>query len=825
MFFFSRALLATSFLALAACGGGGSSSSSSGSSSSGGGGANPPPRLSFFSHGGYIGSGESATLNWASDGTSCTAGGGWSGAKSASGSQTVGPLTQTTTFTLSCTNMSSTASNATVTIVTGSPLPPAPTASKVISEENLTSLDFSRLPYGVQAMAWSPVTQRLYAVTTQDSPTAPNSLLSINPVTLTVQVLSMEGPMLSIAVTDNGQYVYVGHRAFVGDTVNGVRRVRTSDLTVDLSFPVGTTNSSVLRMAPAPGSAHTVAVIANRLTSEYEEYGLIIYDDAVPRPKFAAPSTMNAPNPPEVPINVIDADWSADGSMIYTSGSYSAGLHYLDVDAQGVTFNRHRNWPTASPGTVVDDRYFSTDGRVFNLDGPVNLASRIPDYYFPSPARLPVPSRGKVFSVGTNLDGLFEDGTRIMSFDIDTYAYIDAVVFNGLAHFRPGQVESWGTDGLAISAENQLIIAHGTFAAAGGVPPEFPDTLPVLASGVGRNPAGDLVNFRVANVRAWATASNSCGKLYVSTARDSWVRPGAVLEVNPDTLTITRSASGGADPFILSASEDCSTLYVGQQYSSSALRLRASDLATTDVLPVGGEYFSRVRSMSVAPGQPQTVALSLGDVERTLCAGSDDGVLIYDGNVARPLYKPDDNLFSIKSVAFGANPAILYAEDVFNVYAFDANENGLSNRRTVMPNPRTTWDYDLGRDLHFDPVANRVYNKLGNVFDATVNAELPRISLAHPPFSDGCGTPLQGAVTDPTTGKLYWIGESRQYYLGISAYARNGLTRLGAVDIGLGDQFGELGAPRDLVRLAGNRLAFVTRRGYLVVLEGGLLAP
>ena len=62
----------------------------------------PGPTLSFTASPGSITSGQSSTLNWSSTNTtSCTASGGWTGAKSVSGSQVVSP-SATTTYTLSC---------------------------------------------------------------------------------------------------------------------------------------------------------------------------------------------------------------------------------------------------------------------------------------------------------------------------------------------------------------------------------------------------------------------------------------------------------------------------------------------------------------------------------------------------------------------------------------------------------------------------------------------------------------------------------------------------------------------------------------------------
>ncbi len=65
-----------------------------------------------------IATGGSAQLTWsATDATSCTASGGWSGAKAVSGTQNVGPLTASTAFSLACTGPGGTHSaTATVTV-------------------------------------------------------------------------------------------------------------------------------------------------------------------------------------------------------------------------------------------------------------------------------------------------------------------------------------------------------------------------------------------------------------------------------------------------------------------------------------------------------------------------------------------------------------------------------------------------------------------------------------------------------------------------------------------------------------------------------------
>lgn len=64
---------------------------------------NPPPSVSLSASASSVSTGSSVGLSWTSqNATTCTAGGGWSGTKATAGSETVGPLTTATTFSLNC---------------------------------------------------------------------------------------------------------------------------------------------------------------------------------------------------------------------------------------------------------------------------------------------------------------------------------------------------------------------------------------------------------------------------------------------------------------------------------------------------------------------------------------------------------------------------------------------------------------------------------------------------------------------------------------------------------------------------------------------------
>jgi trimeric autotransporter adhesin len=79
------------------------------------------PIITFSASPVSIGAGASSVLSWSvTDATSCTASGGWSGGKAASGSDAVNP-TETTTYTLSCSNANGTSSRSITITVIGAP--------------------------------------------------------------------------------------------------------------------------------------------------------------------------------------------------------------------------------------------------------------------------------------------------------------------------------------------------------------------------------------------------------------------------------------------------------------------------------------------------------------------------------------------------------------------------------------------------------------------------------------------------------------------------------------------------------------------------------
>jgi hypothetical protein len=87
----------------------------------------PAPTVTLSANPTSVTSGGSSTLTWNStNATTCTASGGWSGARATSGSQSTGALTATTGYTLTCNGTGGSAAQSTTVTVTSTPPPPGP---------------------------------------------------------------------------------------------------------------------------------------------------------------------------------------------------------------------------------------------------------------------------------------------------------------------------------------------------------------------------------------------------------------------------------------------------------------------------------------------------------------------------------------------------------------------------------------------------------------------------------------------------------------------------------------------------------------------------
>ena len=797
-------------LGVASCGGGGGSGGAPTSV--------PPPSLqaSITASPQSVKRGGNTVLAWDTHGTACTASGGWSGPKAGTGSVTVGPLTQSLTFSLSCGAAGDSSINVSVT----DPSLTAPTSTEVVSDSGLSSLAYLLIGARVIDLVWDPQHSRLLAVTAADSAIAPSSLVAVDPMTGITQTAALGDIPTTVAVASDGRYVYVGLQHG-----GSVKRFLAADLSLDISITVATDPLSfvdIVRVSPT--NPHTIAVAATYLAGDQSgSPGLAVVDDGALRPATIQGFVKLPLYPYGTYFSASSVRWSADGSQITVD---NMGLD-LTVTAQGVTPLTQRAWGAAGRAEIHGDRLFDDVGNVFSLSGPVEKLGRLPDALGINNSRTESDAHGKAFSVQPHLlPGNFEDGSTITAYDLDRLTYIDSITFNGAANFRGGKLIKWGDDGLALAGTDSLLVAHGSFAASGGVPAPYPDTPPILDSNSAAGAGTSVVNYRLLGITARDLVADSCGHLYAATDASAFLHPSSVVEVDFETGAVLRAVHVLGEPFNLAVSDDCTTVYAALDASNSVARIRLSDMTVDAVLPLGIESSKflamlRGRSLSVAPGQPLTVAIAKGDMDVTLCGGSDDGVVIFDDTVKRPVQYQEQENSSLKSIVWGADASTLYGEDLTSINSLTVAADGSMTPRPLMPYPLGQVIYDLGRDLYFDRNSKRLFTSFGKVFDTAANTELTQIQLSDPPsVINGCGTPSATRVADSTSGKVFFV--SWNEVLSVAAYEGSTLSQINRYTLtsASGTHFYW---PLRVVRPGAGKLAVVTGTGQVILLQGALL--
>jgi hypothetical protein len=221
-------------------------------------------------------------------------------------------------------------------------------------------------------------------------------------------------------------------------------------------------------------------------------------------------------------------------------------------------------------------------------------------------------------------------------------------------------------------------------------------------------------------------------RLYVLTAQDSAQHGGSIVEVDPATGTLGRILPLRTDLVLprgpLAVSGDGQYLYVGMTTASGAQveRVRVSDFTRDLTIPVP----NGTASIKVAPGQPQTLAISTEN--------SPSSIVIYDGATARSQRFDAGNYFS-----WGANNGVLYAyENRYpqngSLHELAAGPSGLTLTRTVAHVDQ----YQSFIDSNMSYAGGQLYWDTGTVFDTV---------------SGTFSTPIVGHATTPNTTRLYAV--------------------------------------------------------------------
>jgi hypothetical protein len=208
------------------------------------------------------------------------------------------------------------------------------------------------------------------------------------------------------------------------------------------------------------------------------------------------------------------------------------------------------------------------------------------------------------------------------------------------------------------------------------------------------------------------------GRLYVAVPDTTSQTGDSIAVVDPATTTLTNTFHTGGRPSSLGPSDDGHYLYTGFQTTNFVRRYTLPDFALDLTIPLnsGSNLLSHAEDVKVAPGHPNTVAVTMGNVGIT--ARGAGGLAIFDDAVQRPaaLLLTGDDTYKL---AWGKDSTQLFAHSDPNIssqtlYVFSVDGNGVT-RRAASGFGLT----NLGLRPHYDAVTNLVYGDGGRVSNPT----------------------------------------------------------------------------------------------------------
>jgi hypothetical protein len=305
------------------------------------------------------------------------------------------------------------------------------------------------LPLSVSGIVWSDATQKLYALVPSYSSVNPGTIVEIDPfqgvIERALPIANLTPGTLTIS--DDGQYLYV---ALTGS----VQRIRTSDLGVDLTIPIGSRTVGLIREAPS--SPHTLAIRFDNLPRT-----LSIFDDAVERSQS---------------IPVSSFSWGADSSTVYAylTNGLNGSVERATLSSAGLTVAQTTTINSAALISGIYGElqfangilYWSSgatfDPTAFTLGTPFSLFASTQNTTFTAGLAVDVPHNRAYFAISDQPANGTNHVFTIQGSSLSSRAPLWLARFP--AQNLSWQFARWGTNGLAfvtdiLGSENLVLIS------------------------------------------------------------------------------------------------------------------------------------------------------------------------------------------------------------------------------------------------------------------------------------------------------------------------------------------------------------------------------
>jgi hypothetical protein len=391
---------------------------------------------------------------------------------------------------------------------------------------------WSTLSLATKDLAYSPLTQRLYAATP-----ATNSVREIDPFTGTLlRSLFVGSQPNKLAVSDTGSHLYVGL-----DGAAQVARINLATFTVDLQFPIGTDPSFgpflAHDLAVQPGNPNVLAVVRKTATLSGTG-GVAVFESGVMRPN----TTTDV-------YTVTEIEFSSTPSRLYGYNDFTTGHDFsrLTVDGAGVTLND-------SVGNLIQG--FSSDirfdaGRIYGSDGRVidpEARALVGTFPLGDAGRALVHPNMASGTVHFVTQTFGNNAVVLRRFDPFTFLQVDEDILTGVvtpvSNAPFSSLVGFGTDGLAFRTESNLLVLIRT-----GIPVSQPPSITItspttapstIASGASITLSG-TAGGTVSSV-AWASDRGFTG---AAAGAAEWFAGDIPLVAGANEITVTAVGPAG----------------------------------------------------------------------------------------------------------------------------------------------------------------------------------------------------------------------------------------------------------------------------------------
>ena len=312
----------------------------------------------------------------------------------------------------------------------------------------------------------------------------------------------------------------------------------------------------------------------------------------------------------------------------------------------------------------------------------------------------------------------------------------------------------------------------------------------------------------------WDSAT---GLLYESVTAQDLVHGNTIASIDPVAGFLKSVQSEPSGPYVLALSQDNQYLYAGFSGSASAERYDLPAMTPDLQIPlgagnggignVGGDFgpgsvesCDFALSVQVAPGSPQTIAVTQGNVN--ISPSACGAVAIFDGATPRNETLSSSTVSS-GNLTWGADSTALYAQSGYStssqaILSLSVSANGVTLNQIFSSN-----NY-LGYRPHFDGGTGYIYSDGGAVTNPANGTQVGNF------MASGLMVP------DSTLGRAYFLGQTpnqNNYGQSFTSYTLQifDLTHFTLLDSIVIPNV--IGLPSQMVRWGASGIAFTTEGG------------